>query len=64
MKKIQSAHFYCAIKSIWLFLRVDLLQKLNVESIKVMQLFYEQNKISAFKQIFIDQFRFAVETYF
>ena len=31
---------------------------------KAMLLFYEQNNISAFKQIFIDQFRFAVETYF
>ena len=31
---------------------------------KAMLLFYEQNNISAFKQIFIEQFRFAVETYF
>jgi Fic family protein len=39
----------------------------SVESIdykKAMLLFYEQNNISAFKQIFIDQFRFAVEQYF
>ncbi|MCB0762283.1 MAG: Fic family protein [Flavobacteriales bacterium] len=27
-------------------------------------IFYEQNNISAFKKIFIDQFKFAVETYF
>ena len=42
-------------------------QGVAVDSIdykKAMLLFYEQNNISAFKQIFIDQFRFAVETYF
>ncbi len=31
---------------------------------KAMLLFYEQNNISAFKQIFIEQFEFAVNTYF
>ena len=31
---------------------------------KAMLVFYEQNNISAFKQIFIDQFEFAVKTYF
>ncbi len=31
---------------------------------KAMLLFYEQNNIAAFKEIFIEQFRFAVETYF
>ena len=31
---------------------------------KAMLLFYEQNNISAFKQIFINQFKFAVENYF
>jgi len=31
---------------------------------KAMLLFYEQNNISAFKQIFIHQFKFAVENYF
>lgn len=31
---------------------------------KAMLLFYEQNNISAFKRIFIEQFRFAVQTYF
>ena len=31
---------------------------------KAMLIFYEQNNISAFKKIFIDQFEFAVETYF
>ncbi len=31
---------------------------------KAMLLFYEQNNITAFKKIFIDQFEFAVETYF
>ena len=31
---------------------------------KAMLLFYEQNHISAFKQIFVHQFKFAVENYF
>ncbi|MDR2840895.1 MAG: Fic family protein [Paludibacter sp.] len=31
---------------------------------KAMLLFYEQNNLSAFKQIFIDQVQFAVNTYF
>jgi hypothetical protein len=29
-----------------------------------MLLFYEQNNISRFKEIFISQFEFAVKTYF
>ncbi len=29
-----------------------------------MLIFYEQNNISAFKEIFIDQYEFAVNTYF
>lgn len=29
-----------------------------------MLMFYEQNNIAAFKQIFIEQFEFAVKTYF
>ena len=29
-----------------------------------MLMFYEQNNIAAFKRIFIDQFLFAVKTYF
>jgi Fic family protein len=36
----------------------------NIDYKKAMLLFYEQNNISAFKKIFIEQFRFAVETYF
>jgi len=35
-----------------------------VEYKKAMLLFYEQNNISSFKEIFIDQFKFAVNTYF
>ncbi len=31
---------------------------------KAMLLFYEQNNIVAFKEIFVDQFEFAVQTYF
>ncbi len=31
---------------------------------KAMLLFYEQNNLTAFKRIFIEQFRFAVDTYF
>lgn len=36
----------------------------SVDYKKAMLLFYEQNNITAFKQIFIDQFEFAVNTYF
>jgi len=36
----------------------------SVEYKKAMLLFYEQNNINAFKKIFIDQFEFAVSTYF
>ena len=46
---------YCPIS----FRTVD-----SVEYKKAMLLFYEQNNISRFKEIFIDQFRFAVNTYF
>lgn len=49
------ANHYCPIS----FRTVD-----SVDYKKAMLLFYEQNNISAFKQIFIQQFRFAVETYF
>jgi len=49
------ANGYCPIS----FRTVD-----SINYKKAMLLFYEQNNISAFKQIFIDQFRFAVETYF
>ena len=36
----------------------------TVDYKKAMLLFYEQNNILAFKQIFINQFKFAVENYF
>ena len=36
----------------------------SVDYKKAMLLFYEQNNLSAFKKIFIDQFEFAVNTYF
>jgi len=36
----------------------------SIEYKMAMLLFYEQNNIRAFKQIFMDQFRFAVKTYF
>lgn len=36
----------------------------SIEFKKAMLLFYEQNNISILKEIFIDQFRFAVKTYF
>jgi len=36
----------------------------SIEYKKAMLLFYEQNNISAFKNIFIKQFEFAVKTYF
>jgi len=35
-----------------------------IEYKKAMLIFYEQNNISAFKKIFIDQYEFAVKTYF
>jgi len=46
---------YCPIS----FRTVD-----SIEYKKAMLLFYEQNNISRFKKIFIDQFEFAVNTYF
>lgn len=49
------ANGYCPIS----FRTVD-----SIDYKKAMLLFYEQNNLSAFKQIFIDQFRFAVNTYF
>lgn len=36
----------------------------SVDYKKAMLMFYEQNNIAAFKRIFIDQFLFAVKTYF
>jgi Fic family protein len=36
----------------------------SVDYKKAMLVFYEQNNLSAFKRIFIEQFKFAVETYF
>jgi Fic family protein len=36
----------------------------TVDYKKAMLLFYEQNNLSAFKQIFVNQFKFAVENYF
>jgi fido (protein-threonine AMPylation protein)/predicted transcriptional regulator len=36
----------------------------SIDYKKAMLLFYEQNNISTFKEIFINQFEFAVETYF
>jgi len=48
-------HKHCPIS----FRTVD-----SVEYKKAMLLFYEQNNISIFKEIFIDQFGFAVNTYF
>ncbi len=49
------ANDYCPIS----FRTVD-----SIEYKKAMLLFYEQNNLSAFKHIFIDQFEFAVSTYF
>ena len=36
----------------------------SIDYKKAMLLFYEQNNISAFKKIFIEQYEFAVNTYF
>ena len=49
------ANKYCPIS----FRTVD-----SVDYKKAMLIFYEQNNITAFKKIFIDQFAFAVQTYF
>lgn len=49
------ANKYCPVS----FRTVD-----SVDYKKAMLLFYEQNNISAFKEVFINQFKFAVETYF
>lgn len=49
------ANRYCPIS----FRTVD-----SVDYKKAMLIFYEQNNIAAFKKIFIDQFAFAVQTYF
>lgn len=49
------AHGYCPIS----FRTVD-----SVEYKKAMLIFYEQNNMSAFKEIFKSQFEFAVKTYF
>lgn len=52
---ILMSYKYCPIS----FRTVD-----SIEYKKAMLLFYEQNNISAFKEIFINQFEFAVITYF
>lgn len=49
------ANAYCPLS----FRAVD-----SIDYKKAMLLFYEQNNISAFKQLFIEQFAFAVNTYF
>ncbi len=49
------ANGYCLLS----FRTVD-----SVDYKKAMLIFCEQNNLYAFKQIFIEQFRFAVETYF
>lgn len=36
----------------------------SIEYKKAMLVFYEQNNISSFKEIFINQFEFAMNTYF
>ena len=49
------ANGYCPIS----FRTVD-----SIDYKKAMLMFYEQNNIAAFKKIFIEQFLFAVKTYF
>jgi len=46
---------YCPIS----FRTVD-----SIDYKKAMLLFYEQNNITSFKKIFIEQYEFAVKTYF
>ena len=52
---ILTNHTYCPIS----FRTVD-----SIDYKKVMLIFYEQNNVTLFKKIFIDQFEFAVRTYF
>jgi Fic family protein len=52
---ILNAYGYCPIS----FRTVD-----SIDYKKAMLMFYEQNNIAAFKKIYIDQFLFAVKTYF
>ena len=52
---ILMGHNYCPIS----FRTID-----SMDYKKAMLLFYEQNNITVFKQVFIDQFEFAVKTYF
>lgn len=49
------AHGYCPIS----FRTVD-----SVDYKKAMLMFYEQNNVAAFKRVFIEQYLFAVNTYF
>ncbi len=49
------AHGYCPLS----FRSVE-----SIDYKKAMLVFYEQNNISAFKKIFVEQFEFAVNTYF
>lgn len=49
------SHNYCPVS----FRTID-----SVEYKKAMLIFYEQNNIMPFKKVFIDQFEFAVKTYF
>ena len=52
---IMMSHQYCPLS----FRTVD-----PIDYKKAMLIFYEQNNISVFKKIFIEQFEFAVRTYF
>jgi Fic family protein len=52
---ILMAHNYCPLS----FRTVD-----SIEYKKAMLIFYEQNNIGPFKKIFMDQYEFAVNTYF
>lgn len=49
----------CGRRSLLSFRSVD-----SIDYKKAMLIFYEQNNLYAFKQIFIDQFEFAVREYF
>jgi len=52
---IMIANGYCPLS----FRSVD-----SIDYKKAMLIFYEQNNLYAFKQIFMDQFEFAVKEYF
>lgn len=53
-----------AILIAWGYCQIAFRTADSVDYKKAMLMFYEQNNIAAFKQIFIEQYEFAVKNYF